>query len=233
MSTPQNIKNLVSENDVQQYLRENVDFFQVHSQLLSDLRIPHTRGKAVSLVERQVAVLRDQKKQLKKQLQDLVQIARENDSLNQQLHTLMIELYKAQTTDDAIDVAQSRLKKEYGVDECQFILFKSEGEKPVHNSVRLVDSNDDECKSILKILREQKPVCGHFNVDVTGYLFVDNAKDIKSIAMLPLVNEKFFGILSLGSYDLQRFHAEKATDFLKKLSELLGCVLTLKTINKN
>ena len=229
MSTPQNIKNLVSENDVQQYLRDNVDFFQVHSQLLSDLRIPHSRGKAVSLVERQVAVLRDQKKQLKKQLQDLVQIARENDSLNQQLHTLMIELYKAKTIDDVVDVVQARLKSEYGVDECQFLFFKSEGKKPVHSSVRLVDSSDNGCKSILKILREQKPVCGHFNVDVTGYLFADNAKEIKSVAMLPLVSEKFFGVLSLGSYDAQRFHAEKATDFLKKLSELVGCVLTYKS----
>lgn len=222
MSTLQSIKSMISDNEVQQYLRDHADFFQTHSQLLSDLSIPHESGKAVSLVERQVSILREQKSQLKKQLRELVQIAKENDSLNHQLHKMTIELYKAGSVDDVIDVVRARLKSDYGIDTCNFVFFKGAGVTSSVEKSRVISRRAGEHQTFKKILNEIKPVCGRFNEDVTAMVFPDDAQEIKSIAMLPLADDEFFGVLSLGSFDAQRFHAAKATDFLKKLSELLS-----------
>ena len=50
---------LPNAEQVAAYLRAHKDFFVEHEALLADITIPHETGKAVSLVERQVVVLRE------------------------------------------------------------------------------------------------------------------------------------------------------------------------------
>jgi len=45
---------------VLQYLSQNPDFFNQHEEILTSLKIPHRAGSAVSLVEKQISVLRRQ-----------------------------------------------------------------------------------------------------------------------------------------------------------------------------
>lgn len=231
-TTPQSMKkNFISENDVHQYLSKHADFFNTHTNLLSNLEIPHDSGNAVSLVERQVSVLREQKKQLKKQLNELVQIANENDSLNSQLHKLTIVLYKSGSFQDVVDVTRDRLKTDYAVDESKFIFFKDSIAGSVEDNaaagIKLESKNKIKINGISKILKEQTPVCGRFNEETTQYLFSDASKQVQSVALLPLVGDTCFGLLIIGSYDAQRFHADKGTEFLQKLAELVGCSLSV------
>ena len=50
---------LPTEEQVKSYLKTNPNFFRTQEQLLCELDIPHSAGSAVSLVERQVALLRE------------------------------------------------------------------------------------------------------------------------------------------------------------------------------
>ena len=50
----------LEEKTVADYLRDNPEFFQNNVSLLASLQIPHAISPAVSLVEYQVKVLRDQ-----------------------------------------------------------------------------------------------------------------------------------------------------------------------------
>lgn len=241
MTTLQSIKKqAISERDVKQYLANNTDFFKSHVNLLSDLEIPHESGKAVSLVERQVSILRDQKKQLKRQLQELVQIARENDSLNKQLHKLAMALYKAGSVEAVLEVSRARLKNDYQVDESNFLFFSGEstgeGKGAVIGPSQLppglidsfIDNRDPEFKDIEKIIREHKPICGQFKLELTKTLFGSMTTQVKSAALLPLINGSCFGLLCIGSHDEHWFHAAKGTEFLKKLSELISCSLSAR-----
>ncbi len=59
-----------TEADVAEYLRSHPDFFERHSGLLLGLKLPHPTGAgAVSLMERQVAVLRQHNADLDRQFQ--------------------------------------------------------------------------------------------------------------------------------------------------------------------
>ena len=75
------VEEQLSEQAVHDYLAAHPDFFERHSTLLSSLHLPHASGGAVSLVERQVSVLRQKELKLQRQLRELLNVARENDTL--------------------------------------------------------------------------------------------------------------------------------------------------------
>ena len=65
------------EERIERYLALNPDFFERHQQLLARMRLPHMRtGSTVSLVERQVEVLRDQKSDADRRLAEFIAVAR-------------------------------------------------------------------------------------------------------------------------------------------------------------
>ena len=70
-----------NEDTVMRYLRENPDFFGRHPMLLTDLSLPHDSGEAISLVERQVAILRERNIDMRRRLTHLVGAANTNDTL--------------------------------------------------------------------------------------------------------------------------------------------------------
>ena len=79
---PDYIEDELSEQAVQDYLEAHPDFFENNAALLSSLRVPHGSGAAVSLVERQVSVLRQKELKLERQLKELISVARDNDVLD-------------------------------------------------------------------------------------------------------------------------------------------------------
>ncbi len=89
---PEFIEELISEDAVDDYLEANPDFFERHGELLSSLRLPHGSGATVSLVERQVSVLRQKDMKLERKLKDLIEVARVNDALGTKMHQLTLQL---------------------------------------------------------------------------------------------------------------------------------------------
>jgi uncharacterized protein len=71
----------ISARQVIDYLRQHPDFFVQQEDLLCDLTLRHDSGPAVSLLERQVSVLRERNMQMRRRLAAMVEIARENDTL--------------------------------------------------------------------------------------------------------------------------------------------------------
>jgi uncharacterized protein YigA (DUF484 family) len=214
-----------TDQDVVRYLREHLDFFETHTHLLSEMKVPHKTGKAISLVERQVSVLRDQKQQLKKQLQELVQIARENDQLNQRMHRLTIGLMKAASLEHLFSLVVERLKKDFSVSAVSFRLFLQPNSGDDKNLVEFIDRHDPSLAAFEKVLRESKPVCGRLKQEQQHILFGAEVGKLSSVALLPLVAEKCIGLLALGSSDPQRFHPAKGTSFLKQMAELIACAI--------
>ena len=58
----------LSDEAVRDYLEANPAFFERHSAILSSLSVPHGSGEAVSLVERQVSMLRQKEIKMQRQL---------------------------------------------------------------------------------------------------------------------------------------------------------------------
>lgn len=210
----------VAEQQVAEYLAAHPDFFESRLELLNDLRIPHpTQNKTVSLVERQLMSLRDQAQQNRRQLQELVTVARENERLGRQLHELTLALIETATFDELINTLQDELRGQFQADAVELRLFsQAELEKAVNEG--------EPGPAVFRNLMDQgRPKCGVLNTDQLAYLFGSQATETGSVALVPISAKRTLGILAIGSRDPARFHPGKGTDFLRRLGEVVSRTL--------
>lgn len=208
-----------------EYLKSHPDFFSHHAALMADLTVPHASGSAVSLIERQVDILRDQNRQQKAQLAELIDIARDNEKSNLKIHKLTLSLLDCQEIDACEVVLDEHLGNEFSVDALSLKLFSEpQADQPEHLFVK---SGTTLAVELEKLLNLRKPMCGFFKTLPLEELFEEKAESIASLAVLPLFVEKnnCFGALVLGSNNIRRFNADMGTVFLERLAETLSHVL--------
>ena len=81
----------LSEDAICDYLEAHPDFFEHHKSVLNTMQLPHASGGTVSLVERQISLLRQKDLKLERQLRELVQVARDNDVIVAKIHQLSLQ----------------------------------------------------------------------------------------------------------------------------------------------
>lgn len=202
--------------DIEDYLQEHSDFFETRPELLAQMTISHPSGKAVSLIEHQVRVLRDKNEQLERKLLDLVSVARDNEHLSTQLHHLALGLLEAENLDAVLSIAQELLRNELKAD---------------HVCIRLIGQDEEGLHGMTdEVVNEQftdlfagnRPVCGRLSEQQKATLFGDEADNIASSVLVPLQDPERLGILAVGSHDEQRFHPGMGTLFMGTLGELVS-----------
>ena len=204
------------------YLAANPDFFNQHGALLASLDIAHASGSAVSLIERQVSILREQNAQHKSQLTELVEIAKANEQSNQRMHKLALSLMSCDGIDACEVVLDEVLCDDFSVDAIALKLFvEPVAEQPEHLFVPMDSALGLELD---KLLNTRKSMCGFFKKLPLDELFEEKSSSIASLAVIPLFVEKnnCFGALVLGSNNIRRFNADMGTLFLERLGEILS-----------
>lgn len=218
----------LSETVVAEFLRDHPDFFERHAPLLLRLKLPHeTNGFTVSLVERQVALLRQRNAQLERQLKDLIAVAKTNDSLVQKIHQLSVKLMNAGDLAARLEQLETSLREDFAAERAALVLFASPScAGPLGSGfVKLLDREDPSLKPFAAFMRAGKPRCGPLRDRQTALLFDRDAEEIASAAMLPLGEEASIGFLVIGSRDPAHFHPGKRMDFLVRIGELVSVAL--------
>tara|TARA_Y100001935_G_C17307228_1_gene513128 strand:+ start:3359 stop:4045 length:687 start_codon:yes stop_codon:yes gene_type:complete len=206
------------EQKIADYLIAHPNFFERHPKALSFIDIPHPTGNAVSLIERQVRALRQHNQELKEKLDDLIDVARENESLTDRLHHLTLSLIEARNFDEALNTLQDELRNLFKADAVEIKLFSRE-ELDAHPS--------DISPALFKeFIDNQVPNCGELSKKQLEYLFGYQAKDTYSVALIPVQSPPLIGILAIGSGDKDRFNSDKSVDFLKRLADIVSATLT-------
>ena len=112
------------ESAIADYLKSHPDFFERHPLILLGLKLPHrTGGSAVSLVERQVSMLRQRNAQLERQFKDLVAVAKTNDALVAKIHQLGLKLMRAQDVPARLEGLETGLREDFGAERAVLVLF--------------------------------------------------------------------------------------------------------------
>ena len=212
----------IDEGSVVDYLTTHNDFFVENPSLLAMLEIPHTCGNAVSLVEHQVRVLRDQNRQLKRKLMDLIQVARDNDRLNERMHKLTRGLLMTGSLEDLIETLRTLLQGEFKADAVSIRLAGLTEDEARTCGAEQLSAKDRQNGSFKGFLRAGLPQCGRFKPKQLDYLFSDGAPAIESAAVIPIGKDAARGLLAIGSHEASRFHPGMGTMFLSHLGELLG-----------
>lgn len=230
------------------YLMRNPEFFVNNKDILPRLRIPHETGAAVSLIEKQVSVLRGKCGHLENSLRDFIAVARENENLHQRLHRLIQDVITAPTLEDVVTLIRSSLKENFNADGVHLVLIATqpkrasrkkklgcgalkENIKASHKQqikqapiegLRVVGHTSRHIKLFKPVFDNGETVCGMPDKAQLTFTVGSDHSQIASAALIPLHHKRKLGFLMLTSRDESRFSAGKGVMFLNQLGELLS-----------
>src|SRR5215469_16043469 len=137
------------EEAIASYLQRNPEFFERHQALLARLKLPHARGgTAISLVERQIEVLREKQAALEGKLAELVRVARANDAIAERLHRFTRRLLRMVPRAEAIGRIEAGLREDFDAFHAALVLIGAPSADPLTpRFARSVPADDPNLKS--------------------------------------------------------------------------------------
>ena len=205
---------------VAEYLRRHPEFFVDFEELIPELRIPHQPGQAVSLVERQVKLLRERNIELRQRLNHLMDVARDNDRLFDKSKRLVLGLLDAGSLEDLVSTVEDSLRHDFQVPFVSLVLFR---DTPC--DVGRVMPQAEAQQAIGGLLNAGRATCGALRPTELDFLFGSDSPQIGSAAVIALGTQGQLGVLAIGSPDPQHYKSSLGTLFLGYIAEVLTRVL--------
>lgn len=220
---------ILDDASVSGYLEAFPEFFERNPQLLQRIRLPDARGggSTVSLLEKQVDVLRERNRLLERKLAEFIGVARGNDELAAKIHRLTTRLVHARGVDRVVDAVEASLREDFDVQRAVLVLFREDAALAARESpfIRLAERQGADMRSFESLFAGDKPRCGQVRDSQRDYLFGEGAVDVGSVALVPLGPGGNLGLLACGATDSQRFNPTVSTDFLARIGELIAAAL--------
>ena len=214
-----------TENLVADYLKNNLDFFVKNPVILAELKIPHEHGGAISLVEKQLTVLREQNRETNKKIHELIEIATQNEELARRMHQLALTLIDADNPKDIFSTMYDNLKKNFHADRVIVRLFANPAFIDSFPTDEFVGKESIEESLFKRIIEKREPLSGKMKHQQQVFLFGDDGDDIASSVMIPLHGVGWGGILAIGSFDAERFQPGMGIELLANLGEILSFII--------
>jgi len=205
---------------VRDYLTEHPNFFEENPDTLEAINVSHDSGKAISLVERQITIMRDKNKALSAQVEHLIETAKNNDQLLAKTNQLVLKLIQAEDLNSLIQVLDTSLKNDFNTEFYSLTLI----DKGFYASKTLANlvSEEDAKSKISSLLSAQKAVSGVLREEQINFLFEQSANSVASVIALPLNSSEPLGVLALGSSDADFYTHDIGTVFIDYIGALLN-----------
>ena len=200
--------NSLSADDVLRFLAENPNFFDEYPEALDELSISHASDGAVSLVERQVSVLRERNAELRRRFDLLVSRAQHNETLLSATQEVIAALAARSSREETSSLFSSLMRKHFKID---------------HAAYHLLDNDASAAsKTAMHLLGSKEAASGPVRSHELSALF-DTASGDGSAA-LAIVNHSSGprAFIAVGSADGIRYSAADGTMFLEYLAAVMG-----------
>ncbi|RYZ78093.1 MAG: DUF484 family protein [Moraxellaceae bacterium] len=192
------------------FLQENPHFFEAYPDLLAELSLPHESGSAVSLIERQISVLRERNMDMRHRLSKLLDNARDNDKLFDKTKRLVLTLLEGQDLGDIVDALYYCFDKEFGIQYTSLFFFGN------------IDKIPSSQAHVVSIAAARDNVG---TIQEMQFIFGKYADEIGSVATVPLIHGNAFGLLAIGNRDPHYYRSSMGTLFLGYIAEVLNRIL--------
>lgn len=202
--------------DLVDYLKANPNVFQQHPELLELVTLSDSRGTA-SLLERQVAMLKERLRTFQSEKSALIEVARENEQISDSFTQIICQLIDYKNLSEFASEFPLALRKTFDIQEVSF--------KTTHAAERRPSDNDGYDDAVRR-LTNQRAVCDDRWPSTIMTLFFSSA--VKSAALIPMrTNDSSIplGILALGSTDPERYTNDLGTAHLDRLGLMSGLCL--------
>ena len=212
-----------TEQLVRDFLQDNPTFLDKNPDILERLTLPHNAGNAVSLVERQVGVMRDRNKEMRNRLDNMLETAYDNDLLFEKTKRLVLNLLEAKNLPALVETVYDSLGKDFAIDFYSLTLLGDEKQLP--STMARVASIEKANEKVGTLLNSNRAVCGVLRKDEMTFLFGEEGLQVGSVAAVPLRFNNLYGILAVGNSDPNFYRSSMGTLFLSYIAEVLNRIL--------
>jgi len=210
---------ILSHDQVAQFLRDNPEFFSHYGDLLTQINVPHPHsGQAISIGERQVMLLRDRARSLENKLKEFIQFAEENDSIGEKMHHLSLGLMRAKTLPAVLQSLYLSLTENFAIPHVAVRVWSGS------QDLTEFDPVSDDIRALASGLVQ--PQCGHAAPEEVRGWFGETGAHLQSFALTSLKEDGVEGVLVLASEDPKRFYPEMGTLYLNWLGQLASAAVS-------
>ena len=160
---------VLTEEQVNAFLRKHPDFFVKHPALLADLSLPHDSGTAISLVERQVSILRERNIDMRHRMGKLLDNARDNDKLFEKTKRLILTLLEGHDLGDIVDALLYSFDNDFEIHYTAILLYGSPHNIPA--SAASIVSLSTASTYIAQFLKTNRAFCGSLTQEECHFIF--------------------------------------------------------------
>jgi hypothetical protein len=215
-----------AEEQIAEHLIAHPEFFERHPGVLARLKLPHQRGSAaISLVERQVLVLREKHATLEQKLRELIENGRTNDAIADRMHRLTRRLLRGRDFGAVIGGLETSLREDFGASRWVILITDpalaslSTAASP---HLRVVPRGSPELKIFETFFDSGRPRSGQIRDTQRDYLFGADGSQVGSTVLIPLGERAALGLLAIASHDTERYLPTMSTDFLVRIGEIVS-----------
>lgn len=210
---------------VAEFLSRNPDFFLQNTDVLATINMPSAHGgRAISLHERQLEVLREKNRALELRLAELIRNGKENDAIIEKIQSWTRQLLLQDERASLPAVVTDAMERQFAVPQVALRLWKLRDEFRELPCAQPVDVDIVRHADSLA-----RPYCGAGAEMGARAWLADGGALTRSMALLPLrrgAEPTSFGLLVLGSPDAERFRTGMGTAFLERIGELASAALS-------
>lgn len=217
----------LGEEQVVAYLRSNPNFLARHPELLETLELQHSSGSAVSLIERQVEMLRSRSQRLEDRLSQLLDNARDNEARATKIHRLARTLIRAPTLAAAMLGLRERMSEDFDIQHVFVGVFPPQLKRTDIDGLVRLDPGSAVIGAYENFLRTKLIECGPITEDRARLLFPKSSSLALTAAVVPLERDKNLGMLALGG-GAERFQPRQGRLFLELTAELVAAAIRAK-----
>ena len=206
----------INDEIVREYLKNHDDFLQRYPDMLDFLHVSHASGSAVSLVEKQVSVMRERSTELRQRLKALSANAKDNDALFEKTRTLVLKLLDANSVEALYSTFITSMAADFNVEHASMILYaKNDNTEGCRTT-----SHERVKQEIGSLFRGHKAICGTLRTEELIFLFPEG-KGVGSAAIMPLGSTEQLGLIAVGSSDANRYNSKTGTLFLAHIADVI------------
>ena len=207
-----------SAEEVADYLILNPNFFKENPEVLNSIEIVHDSGAAVSLIQRQVELLRTDYNSTTDKLMELLANAKNNDDIFILTKKLILDLIDAFNIEEITALLEKRFKKDFGADESRLMFFTESNKNIPKGRIKNPVESADRLAGLMK---PGESFYGEVKQDITQFIFNDETA-IKEVALIPLTSNTLKGMIALGRIHQGKYTENKDTLFLDFVAEVVS-----------
>ncbi len=211
------------DKDVAAYLLANPDFFVDRDNLLLKIQVPHKSKGTISLVEKQLDVIRERQKETRNQLKEFIENAERNKEIFDKSRKLILALMEATRSSEFFDALEKGLKRDFQSKAHSLVVF-GKPRQINHFTSRL--PAESARKYVGPLMRRKIPVLGILRPREQDFLFRHQSERVKSAAVLTIRDKnRYLGLLAIGSSDPEYFAPDMDSIFISFIADTLGKLL--------